>query len=71
MVDGFAAGHAAVVTAGAGGRDAFENATLMAGFAVDLDVHALQWKARDLMVEVLVNLERNVGGFGPGARRKN
>ena len=71
MVDRFAAGHAAVVAAHAGGRNAFENATLVAGFAGDFDVHAFKRKAGDLVVEILVNLEIRVRCFGQGASGKN
>ena len=63
MLKVFALGDAAIVATEAGGGCSLEDATLVAGFAGDLDMHAFQGKARCLMVEVLVHLESG-GGNG-------
>jgi len=64
MGERFALGHCVVVAAHACRRHALENAALVAGFAGDLNVHALQREARGLVVEILIDFESRVGRRG-------
>lgn len=57
MIDRLALRQGFIVTADTGGRRAFENATIVAGFAGYFYMLARKGKARGLVVEILVNLD--------------
>ena len=57
MVERLALGHAVVMAAQAGDWCAFENAALVAGFAIHLNVRTFQWHARVAVIKILVNLK--------------